>query len=421
MIFIFIITIPLLLFSYDINEIQIKGNKITKDDIILREIMHPMDIPFNDSIRIKDQNRLYNLGIFSSVEIKQIKNTYQINLIEMFRIIPLPLFDLDESKTRDRTSYGFGLNILNLNGKNRNLAFGLMLGNKNIYYLRFTDPWYFKDRISISSNIYKNSKASFYYENSNEVYLNHITEGFDFGIGFNHKLKESININVGFFKNKIKFNDVNIDYIQPDYQNLLFDINYTYDSRDIYIDPSNGELFKLNINHNQKIKNKSLSYSHLAINWSNFHKIFNYKNMILNIKTKLLIQGTKHIPIFNYYSLGGEDFVRGYNPYPSKNNVKVQSKIRNTQLLSQSLELQYTLIKKNNFDGIEFGIDNLIFIDIGYGSYELGEIFKKNPLVGYGFGFKFFFSGVGVVSIDFGFNQYSNKPEIHISDGQDEL
>ena len=55
-------------YSYQkIDTIIINGNKKTKDYIIQREILHPIDMILDSSTMIQDINRLYNLGIFSTV------------------------------------------------------------------------------------------------------------------------------------------------------------------------------------------------------------------------------------------------------------------------------------------------------------------------------------------------------------------
>ena len=141
------------LYSQPLEEIRISGNKITKEEIILREIHHPLNYEFSDSIRVEDENRLYNLGIFSSVEIIQIGESYLINLVEIPQYYPLPLLDFDESKGKEGTSYGIALRILNLNGKNRNLELGGMYGNQNIYFVRLSDPWIFGDHISLNISL----------------------------------------------------------------------------------------------------------------------------------------------------------------------------------------------------------------------------------------------------------------------------
>ena len=49
------------------------------------------------------------------------------------------------------------------------------------------------------------------------------------------------------------------------------------------------------------------------------------------------------------------------------------------------------------------------FADIGVISYVLTSFKLKNTITGYGFGFRFFASGAGVIGIDFGFNPYGQQ------------
>ena len=65
--------------------------------------------------------------------------------------------------------------------------------------------------------------------------------------------------------------------------------------------------------------------------------------------------------------------------------------------------------------GIELGIDIVYFVDMGIISDELIFFKLKNTIVGYGFGFRFFASGAGVIEIDFGFNPYGQQ-FYHLSD-----
>ena len=406
------------LFTENISEIEIHGNKVTHDYIILREIIHPLNTEFSDSLRIEDQNRLYNLGIFSFVQIKKVNNIYQINVKEAFRFYPLPLIDIDESKGSEGTSYGLALSILNLNGKNRRFEVGSMFGNKHVYFLRFSDPWIIGDHVSFVMDLFQKNEQSFWYDNKIENVFNNIMNGLEFGTGFYLGLKNKFNIKVGLFKNSIDFKEYDATGLVQEYQNYGMSFTYSYDSRNIFIDPTKGNLFKINLNQNLGI-NGSKSFSNLYLEWNQYFKILEFKELTLNIKSKLLLQDSKHIPIFNYYSLGSEDFVRGYNPYPSKNKLEIQGEIRTSQIYSQSLEFQYTLIEKKSYDGFEFGLDNLLFLDIGFGNESIDELFNNIPLIGYGVGFRFFMSGMGTIGVDFGFNPYSLTPQLHLSDGKD--
>ena len=65
--------------------------------------------------------------------------------------------------------------------------------------------------------------------------------------------------------------------------------------------------------------------------------------------------------------------------------------------------------------GFEFGIDMIYFVDIGIISDKLTSLKLKNTIAGYGFGFRIFASGAGIIGIDFGFNPYDQQ-FYHLSD-----
>ena len=68
-----------------VQSIQIIGNQYTKDHIILREIQHSVPGDFNQSVAQEDRDRIYNLGLFSTVDIFEKDSLYTITVVETFR------------------------------------------------------------------------------------------------------------------------------------------------------------------------------------------------------------------------------------------------------------------------------------------------------------------------------------------------
>ena len=66
----FFIVLPIIGASQNliVSEILHKGNSVTKDYIIQREIQHKIQMPLDSAIAIEDKNRLINLGIFADVQ-----------------------------------------------------------------------------------------------------------------------------------------------------------------------------------------------------------------------------------------------------------------------------------------------------------------------------------------------------------------
>ena len=65
-----------------VDTLIIEGNIHTLEKIILREIYHPIPGEFQEDLALEDKNRLYNLGIFSLIEISKSGNEYKIVLVE---------------------------------------------------------------------------------------------------------------------------------------------------------------------------------------------------------------------------------------------------------------------------------------------------------------------------------------------------
>ena len=119
-----ILFFPIFLLAYQnqVDSIIIIGNKNTKDHVVFREILHPVNNALDSTILNEDINRLYNLGIFSSVDIKLENNIYKVNLVESFFIIPDLV--IDYSEIARKWSYGLGLAHLNFMGLNQELYLG---------------------------------------------------------------------------------------------------------------------------------------------------------------------------------------------------------------------------------------------------------------------------------------------------------
>ena len=87
-----------------ISKIIINGNKITKNDIITRELTFKKDSTYNfinlETNIIKSKENLTNLQLFNFIEIeKKIINKnaeITVNLIERWYIKPFPIFELSE-------------------------------------------------------------------------------------------------------------------------------------------------------------------------------------------------------------------------------------------------------------------------------------------------------------------------------------
>ncbi|MFQ6609718.1 MAG: POTRA domain-containing protein, partial [Fidelibacterota bacterium] len=160
---IFCINVFCLSQAAEVTQITIKGNKHTEDAIILREIHHPIPGEFVKSVAEEDRNRIYNLGIFSAVEVTQNGSNYQVSVVEGPRWIPFPIIDYNEAKGKEGWSYGLGLKLLNFRGINETVDLGLTFGDVNNYFLELYDPWIAGNHISFGASISDHTNSHAYY------------------------------------------------------------------------------------------------------------------------------------------------------------------------------------------------------------------------------------------------------------------
>ena len=417
----YIIFPPIILYSLcvasQLKDINIIGNDHTRIEIILREIQHPIPEKYDSTHALEDRNRIYNLGLFSTVEIDQVDSFYTVFLVETLQYYPIPLVDYNEAKG---WSYGGGIAFLNFRGMNQKLIFGGIIGEETNYFFDFKDPWIWGDHVSLSGTVYQFfTKNPFYSYNYKEI-------GFSIGTGFYknkfHKIKILMGIEYSIIDTSkiIKTILEKHKNIPLNYKYLRGEFTYQYDTRDIYLDPTTGSLTTLFLKPKLSF-GESENYHLFLFKHLKFFKISDrYLNPVLSFDTRFLFQKSKSFPIFAYQYLGGEGFVRGYSPLPGKNSSEVTNLIEGYNVFYHSVQLQHTLIKKNDYNkmkfGFEFGIDIVYFADIGVISGESTSFNLKNTIVGYGFGFRIFASGAGVIGIDIGFNPYGQQ-FYHLSDG----
>ncbi|UCH09259.1 MAG: BamA/TamA family outer membrane protein, partial [Fidelibacterota bacterium] len=135
-----------------ITSIVVEGNEVTREHIILREISHPLNQPFDSTLAREDRNRLYNLGIFELVEVGPQPTApgeaaLVVEVVETIRVVPIPIFYHLEQLG---WSYGGGVGFTNFRGLNQRLNLTATYGAEKTYTLQFADPWLFGNRISVT-------------------------------------------------------------------------------------------------------------------------------------------------------------------------------------------------------------------------------------------------------------------------------
>ena len=389
--------------SQIIDSIIIRGNKRTKEQIILRELSHNKGDKLDLALLIKDKNKLYNLGLFSKVDIYIEDNIYKIDLVETFSIIPVPLIDYDEDD--DKWTIGMALVDINFLGKNQKVSLEkTFTGDKN-NIIKLFNPWFFGNHGSLEINLGNIDSYNIFHDiNINKIF-------YSVRVGGYFKDFHRLNFLIGNTKYELDKTE------KYNFNQIIF--GYLYDKRNIYIDPTRGFLLGAKFSFNKDIYDRN-DISKISFIF-NYYKIIHSKifiDPVLAFKVKALFKypNFDKLPIFEHEYLGGENFIRGYKSNKPPTDIRLEY----TNVIYNSFELQSTILARKNYSfnslpGFEFGIDGLLFIDIGLGSNRYNEFYLDKALVGYGFGFKFFMSSGQNIAVIFGYNPYGQS-HLHFRD-----
>ncbi|MCU0370291.1 MAG: hypothetical protein MUC31_02660 [Bacteroidales bacterium] len=143
-----------------IDSVILKGNKITRDQIILREIVfNPGDslrIDRLDSLMANSRENLINTSLFNFVDITRIYPdpdkagvNIEIKVTERWYIWPTPILKINDRnfnvwwETRDlsRLSYGFYIDWRNFRGRKENLIMRFQWGYERNLVLQYLKPY----------------------------------------------------------------------------------------------------------------------------------------------------------------------------------------------------------------------------------------------------------------------------------------
>jgi outer membrane protein assembly factor BamA len=143
-----------------INRVLIIGNRLTRDQIILRELsLKPGDLIFNldlPEILDLDEKKLFNTRLFNTVEIRTMelsdsKVDLLIDLNERWYTFPSPIFELSDRNFNEwwqnynhdfkRVNYGLRLYQFNMRGRNETLRFIAQFGFQRRFELMYRFPY----------------------------------------------------------------------------------------------------------------------------------------------------------------------------------------------------------------------------------------------------------------------------------------
>tara|TARA_R110002096_G_scaffold352864_6_gene546060 strand:+ start:13589 stop:15013 length:1425 start_codon:yes stop_codon:yes gene_type:complete len=378
-----------------VSQIQLIGNKRTKNHIVTREILVNVgDMLENEAFfEALEQSRknILNTSLFNftRVDIALIDSVHAsiiIHLTEKWYIIPLPIFEIDDNNfntwlsERDYNRINYGLNVTDYNfrGRNERLSATVKYGFTKRLSLRYSIPYIDKNqkiglgfnfsynrREQIVYNSFDNKRLQFRSDEDawknlnggiNIIYRRRIFDSHSFGISYN---KNSIIDSVKFYNENFLGENRN------SHQFISLFYNFVSDKRDSRSYPLKGSYFNFNVvKYGLGITKSNVDLINFQVQVKKFLKL--KERLFLAGSLRGVVAGNNNQPYILQNGLGYSSFaIRAYELYviDGQNIGLAKAQIR-YQLVQPRVKEIPSLPKK--FNRVHYAVYLGLFTDMGY-------------------------------------------------------
>ena len=397
-----------------VSSIIITGNKITKDDIILREMSLKVGCKFTLEKYYKGLLNIYNLALFTNVDIIPVPVNdkdiaLNVDVKERWYILPLPNAGIEEGEWK-KIWLSLNLRWDNFRGRNERLNVGFRvfynpsvsasyyvpwIGEKLHLFMGLGGAWQRQRNRSLEAVGRQSGTNTIAYNDSNYEniqYKAELTLGRYFGRHFS------------VFTN-FRFNHLRVTAFAPGRtlstdgidRYLTLGGGVSWDSRDIYEYATIGLYSRLTYDR-YGFLDREINFGRFTFENQSFIPIPITKNYYLTFASKLytsLAMGGE-VPLYNHEYLGySEDYVRGWKgkAFEGEDVFTVYNEIRIPIIKPRYVRGKDMMIVKEipivkDLD-IRHGLYFTIIYDIGTVWYKDEKISKKRFLSGAGIGLNF--------------------------------
>jgi outer membrane protein insertion porin family len=394
-----------------IESIALDGNQATRDDVILREMDTKPGNILNEKSLSKDLRRIFNLGFFSELtpNFEPGSSPDKIILVLKMKEAKTNTINLGGGYGEQEGWFGFmDTSLNNLLGTGHGAMIKAQWGSTlTTYQLKYYYPWFMTDylgpRTSLTYRVWNTAGP--------DVYGNTIIDSMR--IGWDAALTRPIG---DYFSHSLTFGSETVSSREEssvtdavpfdDYMSTFVGYSISYDTRDIFMNPTQGKLYTLSVTRGWKtISATTTNYTKLGLDLNEFLNMG--KNQVLAFHLGSGI-GYGDVPIGELYYCGGANTVRGYAPSEAALGVRK---------LIFNVEYRYTF--NETFQAVAF-------YDLGnaWGEVKDGEARGDAPnisqfLSGRGMGLRLN-TPLGPIRLDYGIGDSRSFGEgiVHFSIGQ---
>jgi outer membrane protein assembly factor BamA len=393
-----------------IAAVVVEGNKVTDNDVILREIPFTFPAVLSPDDLTLIRNRVQNLRLFNRVELRIDErddgNILVLNVTESWYIFPSPVLFLSD-RSWQKISYGLQLTDNNFRGRNEKLRLSGWLGYNPAYALNYSVPW-IGDRLRLMLGV-----GLFQRNTENRIFAFQ-EDRFGFNVRLGKRLSLELETEVQFSLTRVKmpaeYTALSASGTGRDIApNLSWRIRWEH--RDLVEYPRAGTYLSLNVERSGFAKGQPDFW------WSTLDGRF-YAILAgpLSLAVRqFLVLSSGSMPFYDRVFLGFNDRIRGYDnlvlPDPARfaEYGRYNISLTSLELRLPILPLRYVTIENvplvpSLFRNLKFGLSVGVFVDSGIVWRTRGELAMDNLYTGYGAGIHIHLPYINVVRLEYALN-----------------
>ncbi len=295
-----------------IESVDIAGNESTKNYVILRELNTKDGSVLNEKTLSKDLRRVFNLGFFSEVNPTFVPGGTpdKVKLVVNVKEQRTNTINVGGGYGEREGWFGFAdLSVNNLFGTGQAIMIRGQTGtNLQTYQFKYYNPWvledYFGDHLGFTFKRWYTVGTDFYFSGQNEIH-----NGYD--LNFSKPFADVWRAGVGFGGEWVgPYSGSSFEA----YDTNTIDLSMSYDTRDILMNPTEGQFHTVSTRWGWKFAGDSATqFMKYGLDFNFFVPLAERQVLAFHAGTGLAVND---VPIGELYWVGGANTVRGY--YPSE-------------------------------------------------------------------------------------------------------
>jgi outer membrane protein assembly factor BamA len=395
--------------TFIIDKISILGNKITKEQIVTRELtFNKGDTVSSSEFELKrkrSEENLMNTSLFNSAHISSIRqpdSTVEVYILltERWYIFPLPIFEIVdrnfnvwwETKDFSRLVYGASVTRYNFRGRDETVGISFRLGYTERVSFSYSIPYINrgqKSGLRFGFSYSRNHQTPFetfdnklrYYKDENKYVRQQVAGSLEYT--YRQGLYNTHYANIGMLQSDI---EDNISILNPDFFGdgktfqRFVSLRYLYKSehRDYVFYPLRGYEFDIEVVKNGiSFFNDDVDFAYLSGTARQYWGLGGKWFFAAGVRGK--ISDKNFQPYYNSGALGyGRDYVRGYEYYVVDGQKFALLKTNLKFELLRKREVHVGFIPLEKFATIPYAFYLNLYGDAAYA--EDKQFSQNNPL-----------------------------------------